>query len=442
LANDFDEHAHNCIGQTLRQGVLPFLFDNTKLATPGFPKSGDAPAICRVAHVLFMLSSKSPTRACGHPQWPVSGTIQQFVHFDRKEEIVMLRAALRGVEFCLLMSMLSGIGAAQSLVLDLPRQSQHAKITQRIGITDVTINYHRPLVNDRKVWGGLVPYGKVWRAGANENTTITFTDAVTIEGKPLAAGTYGLHMIPNADEWTVIFSNNSTSWGSFTYDEKEDALRINVKPSSADMHNALTYDFDQLKPDSALVVMEWEKVAVPFKVSVDVHDVVEASLKKQLRNLSQYTWMSWDDAANYLLAEKVDYDDALIYSNKSVENEDRYDNEITKSKVLMAMNRKDDALAAQKKGLDMATPLQIHLYARGLQAEHRSDEAFVIFRENAKNHPNEWFIHSGLARIFCSEGKFDDAAKEMKLALAGAPDNQKSYVDGLVKQLEAKQNIN
>ena len=354
----------------------------------------------------------------------------------------MFRRALRVFLFCLLMAAMSGVSPAQSFVLDLPLQSQRAQISQRIGITDITISYHRPLVNDRKVWDALVPYGKVWRAGANENTTITFSDPVQVEGKPLDKGTYGLHMIPAADEWTIIFSKNSTSWGSFTYDEKEDALRVTVKPKAADIHNALTYDFDDLQKDSAVVELEWEKIAVPFKVSVDVHDVVQASLKRQLRNLSQYTWMSGDEAANYLLAEKIAPDEALAYVNRSIENEDRYDNELTKSKVLTALNRKDEAAAAQKKALDMASPLQIHFFARGLQGEKRNEEAFAIFRENAKKHPDQWFVHSGLARMYCSQGKFDDAAKEMKLALAGAPDNQKSYVDGLVKRLEAKQDIN
>ncbi|MFI5113749.1 MAG: DUF2911 domain-containing protein [Terriglobales bacterium] len=354
----------------------------------------------------------------------------------------MFRVAIRGTLFCVLMAAMSGISPAQSFVLDLPLQSQHAKITQRIGITDITISYHRPLVNNRKVWDGLVPYGKVWRAGANINTTISFSDPVTIEGKPLDKGTYGLHMIPNADEWTIIFSKNSTSWGSFTYNEAEDALRVNVKPQTSEMHNALTYDFDQLQPDSAVVTLAWEKVAVPFKVGVDVHNVVQASLKNQLRNLSQYTWEGGDDAANYLLAEKVGLDDALTYSNKSIENEDRYDNEHTKSQVLTALNRKDDSAMALKRALDLASPLQVHMYARGLQGEKRSDEAFTIFRENAKKHPDQWFVHSGLARIYCSQGKFDDAAKEMKVALGGAPENQKTYVDGLVKRLEAKQDIN
>jgi len=357
-----------------------------------------------------------------------------------------LKAASRGFLYCLLTATLSGalsqVSPAQSLVLDLPRQSQRAEISQRIGITDITILYHRPLAKDRKVWGDLVPYGKVWRAGANENTTITFSDPVMIEGKPLDKGTYGLHMIPNADDWTVIFSKNSTSWGAFTYDEKEDALRVTVKPQPADMHNALTYDFDQLQPDSAVVEMEWEKVAVPFKVSVDVHDVVQASLKKQLRNLAQYTWQSWDDAANYLLAEKVSLDEALTYANKSIENEDRYDNEDTKAKVLTALNRKDDAAVAQKKALEMATPLQIHGYARQLMGEKRNEEAYAIFRENAKKHPDQWFVHTGLARMYSAQGKFDDATKEMKLSLAAAPESQKDYLGGLERKLESKQDIN
>jgi hypothetical protein len=108
----------------------------------------------------------------------------------------------------------------QAVELKLPTLSQRSVITQRIGLTDITINYCRPLVGGREIWGKAVPYGRVWRSGANENTTISFTDDVSIEGKPLSAGTYGLHTIPAADQWTIIFSKNSTSWGSFSYDEK------------------------------------------------------------------------------------------------------------------------------------------------------------------------------------------------------------------------------
>jgi hypothetical protein len=354
----------------------------------------------------------------------------------------MSKTVLSALLFCLLMTAVPGVAPAQSFVLDLPDASQRAEVSQRIGLTTITIDYHRPLVKDRKIWGGLIPYGMVWRAGADENTTITFSDPVQVEGKPLDKGTYGLHMIPNADEWTVIFSKNSTSWGAFTYDEKEDALRVTVKPKAADFHNALTYDFDQLQPDSAVVQMAWDKVAVPFKVSVDVHDLVEASLKKQLRGLPQYTWMSWDDAANYLLTEKVDLEDALKDTNRSIQLEDRFENEMTKSQVLTALNRKDEADAAQKKALSLASPLQLHIYARQLQGQKRSEEAFTIFRENAKKHPDMWFVHSGLARIDSSEGKFDEAAKEMQIAADGAPAGQKAAFEGLVKQLQAKQDIN
>lgn len=354
----------------------------------------------------------------------------------------MSKDLLGGTLFCVLMAAMSGVSPAQSFVLDLPAASQRSEISQRIGLTDITIRYHRPLAKDRKIWNGLVPYGKVWRAGANENTTITFSDPVLIDGHSLDKGTYGLHMIPNADEWTIIFSKNSTSWGSFTYDQAEDALRVTAKPRAADLHNALTYEFDDLQPNSAVVKMDWEKASVPFTVSVDVHNLVQASLKKQLRDLSQYTWMSWDDAANYLLTEKIALEDALKYADKSIENEDRYENEMTKSKVLTALNRNDEAATAQKKALGLASPLQIHAFARQLQSEKKNEEAFAIYRENAKKHPDEWFVHAGLARMFCAQGKFDHAVKEMKVALATGPEGQKMYLDGLVSQLEARHDIN
>ncbi len=354
----------------------------------------------------------------------------------------MCKAIIQGFLFCLLMAAALVLTPAQSLVLDLPLRSQYAEVTQRIGVTSITIKYSRPLVNERKIWDGLVPYGKVWRTGANTNTTISFSDPVVIEGKPLDRGTYGLHTIPNADEWTIIFSRNSTSWGSFTYEQAEDALRVNVKPKPADMHNALTFVFDELQPDSATVELKWEKIEVPFKVTVDVHEVMRESLKKQFRTLSRYTWISWNDAANYLLAEKIDLNDALAYTEKSIKIEDRFENEITKSKVLTALNRQSEAAAAQKKALDLGTPLQVHQFARDLLAAKRNDEAFTIFRENAKKHPDQWFVHEGLARMHSAQGRFDEAKKEIREALAVAPANQKSDLSELLKRLEAKQDIN
>lgn len=257
---------------------------------------------------------------------------------------------------------------AQSFVLDLPLRSPAAEVSQRIGLTDIDIRYHRPQVNGRKIWGDVVPYGKVWRTGANVNTTISFSDPVTIDGHPLDRGTYGFHAIPTAGEWTLIFSKNATSWGSFTYDPSEDALRVAVKPEPAPMHEAMTFEFDHIHPDSAVVALEWENLRVPFEVGVDVHTLAQAALKRQLRGLVGFMWMSWDDAAGYLLHEKVSLDDALTYANKSIEMEDHFDNELTKAKVLAALNRPADAEAARRRAIALGTPAQLHDHAEELRA--------------------------------------------------------------------------
>ncbi|MGA8144923.1 MAG: DUF2911 domain-containing protein [Candidatus Acidiferrales bacterium] len=335
-------------------------------------------------------------------------------------------------------------GHAQSAQIVLPRPSQHAVVTQRIGITDVTINYHRPLVNGRKVFGGLEAYGKVWRAGANENTTITFTDPVTIEGKALDAGTYGLHMIPAEGDWTVIFSKAATSWGSFSYDQAEDALRVTVKTQPAEFHDALTYDFDDLKPDSAVVSMRWDKIAVPFKVAVNVNEVVEKSLHKQLRGLAQYTWDGWNDAADYLVASKVDLDEALHYTDKSIAVEERYENLMTKSQVLDALGRKEEAAKFRTEALAKANAIQSYTYARQLQRDKKLDESFAAYRANAKKFPNDWISHFGMARVYSAQGDYENATKEGKAAMAGAPDDggTKPFLEAQLKKLEAKEDIN
>ena len=250
--------------------------------------------------------------------------------------------------------LLASLCPAQTVMLDLPRQSQHAVVTQRIGLTDITVNYHRPLVNSRQIWGKLVPYGEVWRAGANENTTVTFTDPVTIEGQPLDKGTYGLHMIPGENQWTVIFSKMSTAWGSFSYKQDEDALRVTVKPQTAEFHDALTYDFDDVKPDSTVVTLRWDKVAVPFKVAVKLNDIVEARIHQQMRGLNQYYWEGWDDVATYYLTNKINLDEALKDEEQSIKTEERFDNLMTKSQILEAMGRKDDATSFRNKALEKA----------------------------------------------------------------------------------------
>jgi tetratricopeptide (TPR) repeat protein len=331
---------------------------------------------------------------------------------------------------------------AQSTQLNLPRDSQRASVAQRVGITDITINYHRPLVKGRTIWGKVVPYGQVWRAGANENTTITFTDPVSVEGQAIDKGTYGLHMIPNQDQWSVIFSKANTAWGSFTYKESEDALRITVKPQTAELQEALAYDIDQPTENSAVITMRWEKVAIPFKVTVDVNSIVDASLQKQMRGLTQYTWDAWDDSATFLLAHKVNLDEALQYEARSIQVEDRYENNMTKSQVLDAMGKKDEAKAAHDKALALASPQQLHQYAFQLKGEKKDQEAFAVWTKNAKDHPDLWFTHSGMARVYSSKGDFDSAVKEMKVAEVSAPDGVKPVIEAYIKRLESKDDIN
>ena len=334
------------------------------------------------------------------------------------------------------------VATGETQMLNLPRQSQHAVVTQRIGITDITVNYHRPLANGRQIWGKVVPYGQVWRAGANENTIISFSDPVTIEGQPLDKGTYGLHMIPGENQWTVIFSKNSTAWGSFTYKQEEDALRVNVKPQTAEAHDALTYDFDEVKPDSAVVTMRWDKVAVPFKVAVKVNDIVLASVHSQIHGLSQYYWEGWDDAAGYLLANKINLEEALKDEDQSIQIEERYDNLMSKSHILEAMGRTSEAKVFHDKALDEANALQLYVYARQLQGDKKQDEAFALYRSNAKKFPNDWTSHLGLARVYSGQGDFDNAVKEMNVALGGAPDANKTSLENYVKRLRSKDDIN
>jgi len=327
--------------------------------------------------------------------------------------------------------------------LDLPYASQAAQVKQRGGVTDITITYHRPMVNGRKIWDGLVPMGKVWRAGANENTTFEINTPVSIEGKQLPAGTYGLHMIANADTWTVIFSKMSVAWGSYTYNQGEDALRVDVKPHPIEMEEALEYEFEDLKPDSVTVTMKWEKVAVPFRVSVDLNSTVIASIKNQMRGRAQYSWEEPDEAANFCLTHKTALEDGLKWADLSIQNEERFENLSTKADLLQAMNRADEAKKVRDHAMELGTPTQLYTYARGLQAQKRSDEAMSIFQNVAKRAPQTVFGHLAQARIKSAAGDFDGALTEAKAAEAATPiDAQKQNIHVLVTRLEQKQDIN
>jgi len=331
---------------------------------------------------------------------------------------------------------------SQATELNLPRISQHGEASQTIGISTVTINYSRPLANGREVWGKIVPYGKVWRAGANENTTITFSDDATVEGKPLPAGTYGLHVIPDKDQWTIVFSKNSTSWGSFSYDQKEDALRVTVKPATGESFDALTYTFDDVKPDSALATLRWEKVAVPFRIGFDVKEVTLKSIRNQLRSVGGFTWIGYDEAANWCLDGNYNLEEALKWEDTSIQGEDRFENWETKSRILAAMGKKDESAKALATAMSKANAAQLYVYARGLQRSGEVQRAFEIYPQVAKKDPNHWLSHLAQARIASKSGDYTAASKEMKQAIAGAPDANKPFLEPLLAKLDAKADIN
>jgi tetratricopeptide (TPR) repeat protein len=235
----------------------------------------------------------------------------------------------------------------------------------------------------------------------------------------------------------------STAWGSFSYKQDEDALRVTVNPLPADFHEALTYDFDDIKPDSTLVTLRWEKVAVPFKVAINLNDTVVASIHRQMRGLNQYYWEGWDDAAGYFISTKTNLDEALKDEDQSIKTEERYDNLLNKSLILEAMGRKDDAMMVRNQALDKASAQQLYFYGRQLQGEKKQEEAFAIYRSNAKKFPDYWTPHVGMARVYSGQGDFDKAVKEMQAALTGVPDDaNRSNLQTYVKRLQSKEDIN
>ena len=320
------------------------------------------------------------------------------------------------------------LGAQAQTDLNLPDASQLAVVKQRIGVTDITITYHRPLVKGRKIWGGLVPMDKVWRAGANENTTFEVSDPVSVEGKALPKGTYGLHMIPGANSWTIIFSKMAVAWGSYTYDKAEDALRVDVKPHAlSENEEALEYEFENPTEDSVTVTMKWEKMVVPFQVSMSAADTVFPSIRNQLRGRAQYSWSPPNDAANFALEKKTNLEEGLKWAELSIQNEERFENLSTKADLLKAMNKTDEAKKVWDHAVELATPAQMYSHARQVAVAGAQCGSDGNSESVAKKAPDSVFGHLAQARLKSNAGDFDGAATEVKAAIAVAhlPNNRK-----------------
>ena len=363
--------------------------------------------------------------------------------------------------------LMATVAGAQGISTPPNGDNQKASVTQYIGLVKVTVDYNSPDVHgpngeDRrgKIWGTLVPWGAPdtafgtctecpWRAGANENTVFTVSHDVKVEGQPLPAGSYGLHMIPGQDEWTVIFSKNTSSWGSFYYDPKEDVLRVKVKPSASEFNEWLTYEFTDRRPDKATVALKWEELQVPFTVTVDdIADLHLAAIRNELRNNTGFNWQNWVQAAQYALQAKrpneaLEFAEAAV--NRQFIGQENFQTLSTLATAQEAAGKTAEAVATREKSINHRTagPLEIHQYARQLLAQGKKEDALRVWELNAKRYPGQWPVHVGLARGYSAVGKYKEALKHARLALAQAPDDiNKQSLTAAVAKLEQGKDMN
>lgn len=324
--------------------------------------------------------------------------------------------------------------------LTAPQASPEARVSQVIGLTELEVAYHRPAANGRAVWGALVPYGQVWRAGANENTTVSFSTPVTVNGTALAAGTYGLHMIPAAGDWTVIFSRETGAWGSFSYDEKEDAARVTAKPEAAPHQERLGYSFDDPTADSVVLAMRWEKLRLPIAIRIDLGRTVLENFKAQLRGLPRFGWQGWNQAANWAAQNNLELDNALQWADRSIGMNRNFTNLRTKALVLTKKGDTATADALTKEALSIATEAEINAYGYQLLGQQKVDEAIAMFEKNVKDHPDSWNTYDSLAEAYGVKGDRKKALENYTKAMnMTTVDIQKTRIAGVIEQLKKNQ---
>jgi hypothetical protein len=265
--------------------------------------------------------------------------------------------AVAGLAGAMVLHLAAGAAFAQQQ-LDLPRPSPNAWASQMVGVTKISITYSRPGVKGRKIWGNLVPYGEVWRSGANENTTITFSTPVKVEGHELPAGTYGFQTIPTQGDWTIIFSKDANEWGAFSYKQQDDALRVQAKPQPAEMRERMAFEFDDVTDTSTKVVLHWEKLKVPFTVEVDTAKLLVSKANEDVRSQLQ--------AANWCIQNNTCLDVASRWVDASIAQQESFSN--LRAKALLLAKKKDTkgavsygdkALAAAKTAKQPPNPQQV-----------------------------------------------------------------------------------
>ncbi len=344
--------------------------------------------------------------------------------------------------------------------MDLPPSGNNprATVTETVGITSITLSYSRPDVNKRegKIYGDgkLVTYGftssnlltgkntQPWRAGANENTTITFEHDVKVEGKDIKAGTYGLHMALWPDKATLLFSNQSSAWGSFYYDEKYDALRVDVKPVTLDKSvEYLKYEFIEQKEKYCVIAMQWEMLSVPFKIEVDVDNIVIAKLREDLTGPKGFNQLNLVAAANYCLNKNINLEETLSWTQRAAALKS-YGTLNTLSTAYSKNNKLPQADSTMNEALVFATPNQYMGSGRAMITAKRLDRALEIFTANQKKNGDVYTVNAGFMSYYSAKGDFTKAQEYATKALAQATEPQKAAITANIAKLKEGKDIN
>lgn len=252
---------------------------------------------------------------------------------------------MRTTRALLVLSLLAALPALAQI--DMPALSQSASVTQRIGTTDITIDYHRPGVKGREIWGGLVPYDRTWRMGANQATTIEFSDPVSIEGNAVPAGKYSFFAIPGRESWTLILNKDPEQFGAFGYDPGNDQLRVQVRPVAAPHNEWMRFSIDPVTPSSALVTLAWEKLAVPMKIDVDVAKIVWADVDKAMVS-------TFDSGAAWAAESNERLEEGLRWADQSLARGENIFNLWTKARLLQKLDRSREAVTTMERAVSLA----------------------------------------------------------------------------------------
>lgn len=329
--------------------------------------------------------------------------------------------------------------------------SPSAEVTQTLGISTITVQYSRPSVRDRDIWGSVVPYGwnvqgfgagneAPWRAGANENTTITFSEETTVEGTKVAAGTYGLFFVIDEGGKTgeVILSADTKSWGSFWYDPAQDVLRADISLRDIPHVETMTIDFINMGQSTAELVLNWEKKQFPVKLEMDVNAIVLANAKDELKGTTGFSWQGYRSAAVYLLQNNYELDQALAWIDIALQTDQSFGTKRVKAGILTSMGKKEEAEKMIASAVDESTEAELNAYGYQLVNQGNFEKAIEMFTLNTKRHPKSANAWDSLGEGYALKGDKDKAISSFKKSLKLDPAaNVRANSEKYLKQLGA-----